>query len=107
MPDFTPLSITSEPSDDVWRVVAEGELDVDGAAALEAAVVAGLDATVAEVVLDLSGISFIDSSGLRVLVDAAAAAAREDTHARLRIISSPSVDRVVDLSGLRDHLPLG
>lgn len=58
-----------------------------------------------DIVLDVAGIEFIDSSGLRVLVEAnqrAAAAGR-----RL-VIRTPSaaVTRLLEISGLTEHLAI-
>ena len=106
MSDFTPLRITTEASPDVWRVVAAGELDIGGIPALEQAMGAAYDAEAGQVVLDLAAVTFIDSSGIRVLVDAAAAA-RDAGGRQFTIVSSDAVDRVIELSGLRDHLPFG
>ena len=103
MSEFTPLSITTDASADAWRVVAAGELDIAGVPGLEAAIAAAHDAGARQIVLDLSQVTFVDSSGIRVLVDAAA---RDHGDGRLTIVSSPAVDRVIELSGLREHLPL-
>ena len=54
-------------------------------------------------VLDLAGVSFIDSSGLRVLVESHQA--RLDRGSRL-VLRSPSaaVQRLLEISGLLGHL---
>lgn len=54
-----------------------------------------------EVSLDMSGVTFIDSSGLRALIEAHQRA--EKSHRRL-IITKPSsiVSRLIELSGLGD-----
>jgi anti-sigma B factor antagonist len=56
-----------------------------------------------DVSLDLSGVSFMDSSGIRVLVDAHN---RADAVGRRLVIEWPSsaVQRVLEISGLVDHL---
>jgi anti-anti-sigma factor len=56
------------------------------------------------VILDLGGLSFIDSSGLRLLVFATAHSRGNGD--RLRMLrSSAAVERVVQLSGLARALP--
>ena len=55
------------------------------------------------VTLELSGVEFMDSSGIRVLVDAHQRAAEAE---RSFVIADPSrsVRRILEISGLLDHL---
>jgi anti-sigma B factor antagonist len=53
------------------------------------------------VVIDLSRVTFMDSSGMHALIDAHAAA-----RTPLQIRLSPAAARVVDICGLRDMLPI-
>jgi anti-anti-sigma factor len=71
-PAAEPFHVTAETPDAGGRVrlVAVGELDIASAPLLEAAL-SEHRAAEASVVLDLSGITFMDSSGLKVLVRAA------------------------------------
>ncbi len=56
-----------------------------------------------EVVLDMAGVTFVDSSGLRVLIDAHQRAAHAG---RTLVLDEPStvVRRLLDISGLEDLL---
>jgi len=57
------------------------------------------------VVLDLRDLTFIDSSGVHVIIDAARAARREGR--RLMLVRGPSeVDRVLELTGASAHLSI-
>jgi anti-sigma B factor antagonist len=61
------------------------------------------------VVLDLSGVSFIDSTGIGALVEIGHAAADDsDNDAGGLILRNPSprVIRILDISGLRDAWPI-
>lgn len=91
------LTIVSKA--DGWAV--EGEIDANSAPSLAAALAAMPD--VAQVVADFAGVTFMDSSGLRVLVDAATSAARVG---KTFAIANPQVaiKRVVEVSGLSDHI---
>lgn len=79
----------------------EGDLDASTATDLQAAL-DQVDPS-SRVVIDLAGVSFIDSSGLRVLVQ---------THSRhqppggglLLRAPSPTTVRLLEISGLLDHL---
>lgn len=98
------LEVVTEPSPQGVRVLARGELDMhtapDVTDALATAEASGPDS----VVLDLSGITFIDSTGLRLIV---AASVRSSEHGgQLSIVPSPAVDRVIDLCDIRGQLPL-
>jgi anti-sigma B factor antagonist len=80
-------------------VPLDGEVDAGTADALRMRI---LDATADLVVLDAEDLTFIDSSGLHVLVDAKALLEAE--HRRLAIVNRPRVlARVLDLTGLTEH----
>jgi len=99
-----PLSISSEQDGETHRVAPVGELDIATVKMLEQAVLE-LDDSAQMIVLDLSGLSFIDSTGLRLVIDLNERYGGEVD--RLRVIAgSPAVDRLLDLAGLRDRLPL-
>lgn len=63
----TPFEVQVERNGAEARVVPAGELDLATAPRLESEVRAAA-AAAKEVVLDLSGLTFIDSSGLRILI---------------------------------------
>jgi len=82
-------------------IAIAGELDAHSAPALrdELAASSGPD----DIVVDMSGITFMDSSGLRVLIDAHQRAADSDSRLVLCAPSS-SVRRVLQIAGVLDHL---
>ena len=99
-----PLSITSEQSGGTRRVAAVGELDIATVDSLRHALF-DIDDGAQTIVLDLSGLSFIDSTGLRLLLDLNERYGGDAD--RLRVIAgSPAVERLLDIVGLRDQLPL-
>jgi anti-sigma B factor antagonist len=98
------LRVTIERRDEACLIRATGELDRSTADRLSSA----LDAARADGVttlLDLSGVSFIDSAGLRVLLRSARAV---DAHhwAWFIVRASSVVRRLVELSGTTSRLPL-
>lgn len=50
------------------------------------------------VVVDTTDLSFIDSSGLRVLVNA-----RSEIGERFELVAGPVTDRLIDIAGVRAH----
>jgi anti-anti-sigma factor len=83
-------------------VLPRGELDYATAETLRAALDGVEDAE--RLVLDLRGLSFIDSSGLRLLVAVHRRARRDGLH--LSLIAPPApADRAIRLSGLDEALP--
>ncbi|HEY0519255.1 MAG TPA: STAS domain-containing protein [Ilumatobacteraceae bacterium] len=83
-----------------WEV--RGEIDAHTAPALAGAM-AELPAGVATV--DVGGVSFMDSSGLRVLIEAATRA-RSEGGDLVIVNSTPGIARLVEISGLRGQLRL-
>jgi anti-anti-sigma factor len=100
-----PFAIRIEREDGRAHVTLEGELDIATTPSAEADL-RRLEADGADlIVLDLRGLTFMDSTGLRLLV-AADARAREGGH-RLAIIRGPvAVQRVLELTGLDAKLDL-
>ena len=84
-----------------WKV--DGEIDSHTAPKLASSMETLPDH--ATVVADFGGVSFMDSSGLRVLVEASARAA--DAGRKLMVSnSSAAIRRLVEISGLADTLLL-
>jgi anti-sigma B factor antagonist len=82
-------------------VAASGELDADTAPRL-ADVLADFDANVR---LDMSGIEFIDSSGLRVLIETETRLSANSHHLTVAA-PSPQVQRVLELASLDTYLTI-
>ena len=82
------LSVRIDQAVESLAVRAVGELDIASAPALEDALLHGLDSGASSIVLDLTGVTFIDSAGVRLLMWAS----REDRD-RLRIDCGSGVVR--------------
>jgi anti-sigma B factor antagonist len=98
------LRVTVEPLEDACVIRARGEFDSSTAellrSPLDAARTDGVTALV-----DLAGVSFIDSAGLRVLLEAARASDRHEWPWFI-VRPSPAVLRLVELSRTAPRLPL-
>jgi anti-anti-sigma factor len=92
-------------SSDAARIVVGGEIDLATGPALRDALAEQMGHGQA-VVLDLSGVTFIDSSGLAVLIEAVTAAKVDGWS--LGVVSNlpPAVRRLLELTGLEAVLPL-
>lgn len=80
-------------------LAAIGEIDAHTAPSLASAI----DAAGPDVALDLSGVEFVDSSGLRVLIDAHQRLAEAGGGLRLTALSEP-VRRLLEISGVSGYL---
>lgn len=82
-------------------VVLDGELDHDGVEDVENDVRWAVSNADAAVAIDCSGVSFVDSAGLRLLIQAQMMAV--DRHLRFSLVSpSQSVVRLLAMTGLED-----
>jgi anti-sigma B factor antagonist len=96
------LDVTTESDESRTLLRATGSIDIASRDRLAAAVRAALAEDTAALVVDLSAVTFIDSTGIGTLVDAASQSA--DAGATFRI-ESPSrpVARILEVSGLAEH----
>jgi anti-sigma B factor antagonist len=97
------LSLEPSISGPAAVVAISGELDVAGAAALEQELERLTASLEGAVVLDLRGVDFIDSSGLRAI--AVSAQRAQSLGRRLALIPGPDpVMRVFEITRMRDQL---
>lgn len=97
------LDVSSHTDDGVVTVTLRGELDLGSIGALEERLSAAEEAAPRRIVLDLAGLSFIDSSGLRVLL-LADGRAREHGRELLLTPAGETVRRVFEMTGALDLL---
>lgn len=96
-PGFT-IKADTEP-----RVVVTGELDLLTSPQLQERLDVLIDDKATErLVIDLSGVTFFDSSALNVLLQAQGRAGERKVS--LAIVPSDAVSRVIDLTGVGEHL---
>lgn len=104
-PSTPHLLLTTQQGCDDVVVTLVGELDIAG----EVDPAATVDAIVANRAMsamdfDATGVSFVDSSGLRSLGRARQAAVANRLALSLRIAQGGQVDGVIEMSGLHDRL---
>jgi anti-anti-sigma factor len=99
------LDVDTRTEDGIAVVAPRGELDVAGTPELDDAVAAVVEEPgVRGVVIDLSGLEFLDSSGLRAIVLAHRHV--EDCGLRFALVrGGEPVHRVFDITRMTDRLP--
>ena len=96
------LALRSEREGDVHVIELIGELDLDGAPRLEEELRRVEATDVPSIVVDLGGLDFIDSTGIRLLVMASERCAE----GRFALLRGPKqVHRVFEITDLADRLP--
>jgi anti-anti-sigma factor len=98
------LGMTSQREGDVHTIGLSGELDLATVEGVQRELECVEASDVEAIVVDLSGLTFVDSSGVRLVV-LADVRSRADSE-RLTLLRGPaSVQRVFALSGFEDRLP--
>jgi anti-sigma B factor antagonist len=101
----TILEVESEEGDGLVRVSLRGELDLSTVGKVEEELKRVEGGEPPLVLLDLSRLSFLDSTGLRCVITAAERAKEGDR--RLVIVKGPdAVQRVFSITGLDDRLEM-
>ena len=96
------LALRSQREGDAHIIELIGELDLDGAPKLEDELRSAEASDASSIVVDLGGLEFIDSTGLRLLV----MAAERCPDGRFSLLRGPKqVHRVFEITDLVDRLP--
>ncbi len=99
------LELQSVAAGNSHLITLRGELDLHNSSAVESELVKAEASDAGRIVVDLSGVDFIDSNGIAMLI-AAVRRSKEDSD-RLRLIPSRSEDvqRLIEICGLDGRLP--
>ena len=101
---YRAMTVETTSHSDRCVITPSGDLDMSTAETLEAAIRAAEATDAQRIVIDLSGVTFMDSTGLRLLLQADARS-RSDSQ-RLRLVrGSRRVQRVFELTNTEDLLP--
>jgi anti-sigma B factor antagonist len=101
--EFEPFRVDVEPERDSVRVVPVGELDIATVEKLRTEVDRLREAGFANLILDLRGVRFLDSTGLRLVLELDAAA-REGSQELQIIRGSAVVQRIFEVTQVSDRL---
>jgi anti-sigma B factor antagonist len=91
--------------DGIHVISVFGEVDVASAPAVDQALQEAEVSAATSVILDLAGVTFLDSAGIRVLMDAVSVSRGGENKLSLRREYQPPVDRVLALAGVIEALP--
>ncbi len=101
-----PFALRLEPMEGGWvRVRVEGELALTSSSLLELAVERELEAS-SDILLDLSGIAFIDSAGLRAMTALVRLAKANGRRFRLSSDLPAHARRLMEIVGLLPFVPI-
>jgi anti-sigma B factor antagonist len=100
----TEFRLEVAPERDLVRVSPIGEIDISTAERVRAQLQELTAAGFTNLILDLRGTTFLDSSGLHVVLDAHSAADRDGFDFGI-VAGPPAVQRVFEVAGLGDRLP--
>jgi anti-anti-sigma factor len=95
--DWQPFGCDILPTGDAVRIACTGELDLAASDLLSARVSELLESGPAHVVLDLGGVTFLDSSGLRMILEARNRAAARAVRFTVEP-GPPPVQRIFELT---------
>ena len=101
--EFEPFRVDVEPARESVRVAPVGELDIATVDKLEAEVVRLRESGFDRIVLDLRQVRFIDSTGLRLVLELDGAA-RADSHVLCVIRGSDVVHRIFEVTQVSGRL---
>jgi anti-sigma B factor antagonist len=97
------LHVKAEQDRTGTTIILEGEFDLTGTERFWAFFSAALAASPRSIILNARGLTFIDSSGLKALLDARAAAT--DAGAAFCVSEpSPALRRIAEITGIEDLL---
>ncbi len=98
------FSIVASDEGEAYRLRLAGELDIAGIETAQAALAAAAETAPARLVIDLSGLAFIDSSGLRFII--ATRALCDERGIELSLVPGGlAVQRIFEVTRLDQLLP--
>jgi anti-sigma B factor antagonist len=99
------MQIATTPGTDRYVITVSGEVDLATSPDLDAAIIAALDSGAGSLVVDLTDVSFMDSSGLGVIVRGLKRCREADKDLDL-VITNERVLKVFGITGLDQVIPI-
>jgi anti-anti-sigma factor len=101
-----PFTVERNQSDGVARVILRGELDMETGPRAEEIIRAAEAETPPTLVLDLREVSFFDSTGLQIVLDADVRAREEGRRFLIALAPDGEPRRILELAEVIDRLQL-
>ncbi len=99
------MQIATTPGSDRYVITVSGEVDLATSPDLDVAIIAAIDSGTSSVAIDLTGVSFMDSSGLGVIVRGLKRCREADIDLDL-VITNERVLKVFGITGLDQVIPI-
>jgi len=93
-------------SDDLRRISLTGRLDIQGTEAIATSLSALVPGTAQRVIVDLSGITFLASIGIRALISAGKAQIQRGGRIALVVIDKSTVATTLEVTGVDELMPI-
>jgi anti-anti-sigma factor len=101
---WRPFRCDARPDGEELRIVVEGELELDSADFLRSVLAQHIDKGFRSVVLDLGGVTFMDSTGLRTVIEVSRTVTGRDLRFAM-VPGPPPVQRIFVITGTADMFP--
>ena len=99
------MQIATTPGTDRYVITVSGEVDLATSPELDVAIIAAIDSGTSSVAIDLTDVSFMDSSGLGVVVRGLKRCREADIDLDL-VITNERVLKVFGITGLDQVIPI-
>ena len=99
------FSVRTETDGGTLLIVVGGELDLASCTALELELAAAEKSDATRIVLDLSELTFIDSTGVALLVNAIRHSQQNADRLRIKPSGAIGVQRILEMTGIDDRMP--
>jgi anti-sigma B factor antagonist len=99
------MQIATTPDSDRYVITVSGEVDLASSPVLDTAIIAAIESGSSSLVIDLTDVSFMDSSGLGVIVRGLKRCREADKDLDL-VITNERVLKVFGITGLDQVIPI-
>ena len=103
--ELVATSVHGAGGDEITVLTCSGDLDIETSEDFKAEILPILSVSGARVIVDLTGVPFIDSTGLGALITAHKRAQESESRCDL-VVATPKVERLLAITGLDVIIPI-